>query len=294
MTSLADLFNPSFFIILGIVVLLSALIAIYFETKMREQNHKIASMFSLVSTLAEDMGGVKMGLNHLAVTFSNGGSQSGISQNIPFPPQNLGTNSSKQNNLKLIDVSDDDSENDDETDNDDETEKNVIMNNYELEDDETSSEGSVEENIKVVKLSIAKDEIEDDAEDDTEDDTEDEYNLNFETDGDLVVVDDTNEIPEISEGYVEKMLSLKYDDKVGDDKVGKEELVQPEEYHLVASSSELKTISINLGNEPVSGNIDYQKLKLPQLRQIALEKDLTVLQFQKLNKRDLIKLLEEN
>ena len=67
MASLTDLFNPTFLMFLGILVLVVALLVVYFESKMREQNHKIASMLSLVSTLAEDMNGVKMGLNHLAL-----------------------------------------------------------------------------------------------------------------------------------------------------------------------------------------------------------------------------------
>ena len=50
---------------------------IYFENRMREQNHKIASMLSLVSTLAEDMNNVKMGFNHLA-TGGSGFSGSGF------------------------------------------------------------------------------------------------------------------------------------------------------------------------------------------------------------------------
>ena len=65
MASLADLFNPTFLMFLGILVLVVALMVVYFESKMRDQNHKIASMLSLVSTLAEDMNGVKMGLNQL-------------------------------------------------------------------------------------------------------------------------------------------------------------------------------------------------------------------------------------
>jgi cell division protein FtsL len=53
MASLADLFNPTFLMFLGILVLVVALLVVYFESKMRDQNHKIASMLSLVSTLAE-------------------------------------------------------------------------------------------------------------------------------------------------------------------------------------------------------------------------------------------------
>ena len=48
MAILTDLFNPSFFMFLGILILVIALLVVYFESKMREQNHKIASMLSLV------------------------------------------------------------------------------------------------------------------------------------------------------------------------------------------------------------------------------------------------------
>ena len=92
MASLADLFNPTFLMFLGILVLVVALLVVYFESKMRDQNHKIASMLSLVSTLAEDMNGVKMGLNHLAIR----GGQMFQQPNIPSE-ENLGN--LQQNNL---------------------------------------------------------------------------------------------------------------------------------------------------------------------------------------------------
>ena len=55
MPSLIDIFNPSFLIFLGIMVLVVALLIVYFEGKMREQNHKISSMLSLVSAMAEEV-----------------------------------------------------------------------------------------------------------------------------------------------------------------------------------------------------------------------------------------------
>jgi hypothetical protein len=44
MAALADLFSPTFLMFLGILVLIVALMVVYFESKMRDQNHKIASM----------------------------------------------------------------------------------------------------------------------------------------------------------------------------------------------------------------------------------------------------------
>ena len=276
MASLADLFNPSFFIILGIVALLIALVVVYFESKMREQNHKIASMLSLVSTLAEDMNGVKMGLNHLAITAVNGGTQRDVPQNTPFPPQNLGSNHVEETQQNLIEVSDDES---DEDDIDEE-----IIDDSELEDieddDETTSESDSDEvdNVKVIKLNIS-----DNIEEEDDNYFEEANNLDFDPEDDLAVLDELDEIPEISEEYTEEILSLKYDEP-------KEE--KPLEESQVPSASELKTISINLGEESLSEHIDFKKLQLPKLRSIAIEKGLTTSSdAQKLKKPDLLKLL---
>jgi len=299
MNSLAELFNPQFFIILGIVVLLIGLVTVYFETKMREQNHKISSMLSLVSTLAEDVTGVKFGLNHLAITLSNGGSEPEISQNIPFQPPNLGKKSSHENKLNLIEVSDDEPEEDDEEEEEtkdgaEEIEDEEEDEETEDEDEETEDEDEdgfdVKENIKIVKLNISEDDVLSyDAVNnyDPEYDEDEEYNLNSESDGDLVVLDDADEIPKISEGHIEQILSLKYDDKVEDDKVEDDK----EKETLVTTYSDIKTISVNLGEEPISGDIDYQKLNLSKLRKISVEKGLTTnSQSQKLKKQELLKM----
>ena len=67
MASLTDLFNPTFLMFLGILVLVVALLVVYFENKFREQNHKISSMLSLVSSLAEELNGTKMVIQHLSM-----------------------------------------------------------------------------------------------------------------------------------------------------------------------------------------------------------------------------------
>jgi hypothetical protein len=55
---------------------------------------------------------------------------------------------------------------------------------------------------------------------------------------------------------------------------------------VVTTSSDLKTISINLGDEPNNEPIDYKKLQLPKLRSIVVEKGLTTSSdAQKLKKR---------
>ena len=50
MTGLSDLFNTSFLMTLGIVILMIAALTAYFESKLRDQNHKMTSMLSLVTS----------------------------------------------------------------------------------------------------------------------------------------------------------------------------------------------------------------------------------------------------
>ena len=59
MPSLTDLFNPTFLMFLGILVLVVSILVVYFESKMREQNHKIASMLSLITCIAEEINDIK-------------------------------------------------------------------------------------------------------------------------------------------------------------------------------------------------------------------------------------------
>jgi hypothetical protein len=68
-----DFFTPSFLTFLGLLAIVLALIIIYFESKMREQNHKISSMLSLVSSLAEELNNTKIGLNHMTMMIGGRG-----------------------------------------------------------------------------------------------------------------------------------------------------------------------------------------------------------------------------
>jgi len=130
---MSDLFSVSFLVFLGIIVLAIALLVLYFESKSREQNHKIASMFSVVSTLAEDLNNVKMGLNQLAFNGFNGGGPSLAENMHPF----------KENNHldDLIEVSDDDSEDELEDELEDDSD---YESDYESDDEPV--------NVKVLKI----------------------------------------------------------------------------------------------------------------------------------------------
>jgi|LakMenE18May11ns_1017448.scaffolds.fasta_scaffold9834867_2 hypothetical protein len=261
MASLTDLFNPTFLMFLGILVLVVALVIVYFESKMREQNHKINSMFSIVSTIAEDMTGMRMGMNQIAATqFSQP-----VNENIFYQPLE-----EKREN-KLITVSDDeDSDNEEEEDSVDE-EVSVDEEGSLDEEDSVDEEGSIDsisinniedddldelseeegEQIKVFKLNISK-EDDDNNDDDKEDDDEQDNIEELHSDNDL----EETPIAPISK----------------------------------IDTSELKTISINL--EESIEKIDYKKLQLPKLKSIVVEKGLTTASdASKLKKAELLKLL---
>ncbi len=278
MTSLADLLNPTFLMFLGILVLAVALIVVYFESKMREQNHKIASMLSLVSTLAEDMNGIKMGVNQFVI-------RGGNNPNISIK-DNLGISDTN----KLIEVSDDEEQDDSETD--DEETDDEETDDEETDDEETDEEELDEEvdeedehfededddQIKVIKLQVSNENIED------INSYEEADNLEFDQNEDLDEFNISDDIPEIAEDYVEEILDLKYDEKTDENKKSLEEFKIP-------STNDLKTISINLGDD-THDSIDYKKLQLPKLRSIVVEKGLASnSDASKLKKQDLLKLL---
>ena len=263
MSSLTDLFNPTFLMFLGILVLVVALLVVYFESKMRDQNHKIASMLSLVSTLAEDMNGVKMGLNHLAMNRVGGSMMPPFQQ--PLEQQNNPFHSNQEN--KLIEVSDDESS-------EDEDDEGKIETSDDSEDNESDSEsdnGFVND-IKILKINVTNE----------NNDIDETENLDLEETvsfGDFEPEDDLSEdeLQELSEEYTEEILNIQYDETTEETKF--------------ISSSDLKTININL-EESLTENCDFKKLSLPKLRSVVIEKGLASnLDANKFKKQELLKLL---
>jgi hypothetical protein len=254
MSSFADLFNPSFFIFLGILVLLGSLLVVYFESKNREQTQKITAMFSVVSSLADEVNYVKNVLAQISYQGDNSlhGGNSHIQENI----LEISENDLQKKNI-LISVSDDDEEEDDLDEEDDSSSEEG--DELDLESVGSSSSDSSEDleesleqnNVTVLKINVATD-------------NDNDLKLN-DLDHDINLEDDLQSIS--SESELEN----------------KEE---PEVLNI--SSSEFKTININLDESPE--NIDYKKFSLPKLKSIVVEKGL-VEDATKLKKNDLLKLL---
>jgi hypothetical protein len=267
MASLADLFSPTFLMFLGILVLVVALMIVYFESKMRDQNHKIASMLSLVSTLAEDMNGVKMGLNQLAVTRMGGS----FPQNFEQPLENSRVPYNQE--TKLIEVSDgedDDEEDDDIDEEDDDIDEEDDIDeddddDYDDDDDESNHE------VKVLKIDM---------------NSQNQYENSL-SGNDLELDDLHEELDELDDELSEvqslSSKSSKLSDKLEETIYGKT-IQEP-----LNISADLKTISINL-EDPHPDSLDYKKLSLPKLRSIVSEKGLAP-DASKLKKNELLKLL---
>jgi hypothetical protein len=288
MLSFSDLLNPTFLMFLGILILVVALLVVYFESKIREQNHKISSMLSLVSSLAEEVNGVKFGINHLIM-------RGGINDNSMSQEAHL--EEQKQNNtlITVSDDEDDDEDEDEETDLEEEDleeeEEDLEEEEEDLENEETDSEdGSIDLNndIKILKLNINND---------TDDVSEENNDLEFENADDLEYLDDIEDMNDLEElksasskssrkSEQEKERTFSFDEIKKIDQDQYEETNQDHLQILDLSSSDLKKININLEE-----NIDYKKLSLAKLRNIVTEKGLAI-DTSKMKKNELLKLLE--
>jgi len=274
---MTDLFNPTFFMFLGILILVVALVVVYFESKSREQNHKIASMLSLVSTLAEDMNGVKMGLHHLSVNRVGG-------NNLPrFPQQaqpsleesNMQLFQNKDDNL--IPVSDDESMSD--SIGDDSDEESDDEESEDDSDEEESDDDNNHTNIKILTLNMPTPSVEGDDFEEI-DDMEDLGGI----DEDITETNSQSSMgSRASPKNVLEMLST----RAAENSTSVEEL---DASHINISATDLKTININL-DEIHADSVDYKKLPLPKLRSIVTDKGL-VDDASKLKKQELLKLLE--
>ena len=256
MASLTDLFNPTFLMFLGILVLVVALLVVYFETKFREQNHKISSMLSLVSSLAEEVNGSKMFIHQL--TMNNQPSNTQFFQQQQQP--NLETRIVQNDNLIVVSDDEEDSDSseaDEVSDSDSDAASEVSID--EIDDDDSDNsviELSNSNDVKVLKLNI------------TDDNSES---------GDELSVDDLDEMDDL-EGLEDL-----------DDSSTSSVSIKEEKNDNI-KSMDLKSINITLEETKPEQPLDYKKMAIPKLRSIVTEKGLSS-DSSKLKKNELLKLL---
>jgi len=132
-----DIFNPSFFIFLGLLMLFLACLILYFESKWREQNHKISSMVSLVSSLAEEVNHTKLVLS--TVSMQQQHQRDSIRHSVY-------TNNDSNTKDELIAVSDEEDANDDDA-NDDDADDADDDGEDDIDDDEDGEDEEDREDI---------------------------------------------------------------------------------------------------------------------------------------------------
>jgi hypothetical protein len=285
--SLSELFNPSYLLLLGIVILSIALLYLYFENKMREQNHKISSMLSLVSSLAEEVNANR----------ANARQPPPVGTHMLYPKkltvsddedddeddedEQDSIDNSEIESLNDDDVIDGEEENDDSDDNSDNSDSDNSENiNSDLYTDDTIHmiEIGDNSNIKILKFNMMNMNV-------NNQQTPQEFDLdnidNIEEGSDDLSIDDNIE-------------SLDNDDDDEDDE--DDENDEDDEDTKTNSSSkpmmnldDLKSINISNLESPT---VEYKKLSVAKLRSIAQEKGL-IDDASKLKKPELIELLEK-
>ena len=276
MASLFDLFNPSFFIFLGIIILIASFLVVYFESKMREQNHKISSMVSLVSAMAEELNVVRSTLN-----FSLGG---GVNVNVN-ENNNVSKDVSKNYTMnKLITVSDDDEEDDKEESDEEESDEEDDEANSDVgdeEDEEDEEENShvededVESNYPKLNLQDSQIKI---------------LNVNIENlDRDNIIGD----LVEIVESFRDN--DVNHNNELNDNELNDNEINDIDEKNEnYISKLDLK--SINIDNITISETtetnelVDYKKMNINKLKNVVVAKGL-LSDASKLKKNEILKLL---
>ena len=266
MSTMSDILNPTFLMCLGIILISIACLVIYFENKLREQNHKMSSMLGLVTSLTDEVNHTKKFLLHMT-------------NNMSHNP-NVGLKNEIITN-KLVEVSDDDEDDDDDEDEDEDEDDDDDDDDDDEDDDEDEDEGkdTAEDEAticaydanktKILKIDITPSNVLY-----TEPENLEELNLISETDSDTESVSKDSKCEETqTPGFSQINLDIDGSAKLID----------------AIITTEIKSVGItNLDESPT---VDYKKLSVQKLKSIVGEKGL-VADCSKMKKNDLVKLLE--
>jgi hypothetical protein len=261
--ALSDILTVPFLISLGITLLLVGVVGFFFAQRLQEQNHKITSMFGLVTTMAEEMNFMRGRLQMMSY-------QGPLSSN-PMAQQQQQKSFGDLEEENLIPVSDDDLD-DDSDDEDQEDESDDEEDEDEDEEEEDVLEPEIIElshdpngAVKVINFAEMLQ---------AADDLEDNDN-NYE---DLNELDDIEDLD---------------DDSVNSEQNGSVESEENQEENKNNNSDLefIKTIDIsNLEESGEKNTIDYKKMSLNRLKEIALAKGL-IGENSKATKNAILKLL---
>jgi hypothetical protein len=260
--SLSDIFTPSVVISLAISLLLIGLLGLYVSNKMNEQNHKLNTMFDLVSTLANELQMVRsqppIGMM-ASPSIGGGGGGGGGGGRVYERPEVATTN----HLVNMIDVSDDSDSSGDESDG--ETDEGAESGDDSGSDGEGDGEGEDNESGSDG----------DDEESDGDSDGDDENDMQSDN---AIVVSES-----LDDALFEEIGNL---DEFILEETNIERVKTPETTTTPAPTS---TSTSNVKNLNVV--FDYKKASLTKLREIVEQKGLSS-DTSKLKKQELLKMLE--
>jgi hypothetical protein len=273
--AISDIFSSSFLISLAITLFVASMLYIYISNKFAEQNHKINSMFSLISTMAEEQ-------QYFRAKLIGRNSQFNDLDKAQFAPHLLNNENNENINNDLISVSDnqdqesdyiDDSESETNSESDSESE-------YDMEEYEQTN------NIDILNLGLINhDNL-------GLNETQNEINSNNNRD-ELIDIDSdstsTINLSNIKTIHLEEPiiqinntneLDLTSEININDNEHEHTELVQDNDTDTINTSN---TLDNHYRQE-------YKKMSLNKLREVIVEKGL-LQDASKLKKNEILKLL---
>lgn len=286
--ALLDFLNTSLVINIGTLILLVVLVGglyAYFSSKLSAQDHKISSMVSCVSTMAEEIQSFRKQMIEQC-----GHPQMMNSVHLPSHTLTGGNDI----NRHLIEVSDDE----DEDDTDDETHDDDNSSDNDSCDDDASNESYSDD---------------DDDNDDNDDDDNQDIQAHNILDHPLEMhetldIEDTDHLSQLDDLSVNdnniRTIHIDEDNQdlmLDDENIDLTKLPIPhikEEPHTednLVNSNHLKTISLvdidhDVDDADGAQDLDYKKMNLTKLREIVVKKKLTN-DASKMKKNDILKIL---
>jgi hypothetical protein len=266
--SLFESFNSTFLISLGLTLLLISLLYFFIINKFAEQDHKLNSMFSLVSTMAGEQQYFRSKLSSIPNIDK---AQFASHMFLNEDHENMNSINNNENNDELISVSDNSSS---EYDGDEDSE---IDTNYDEGDEGDEGDeydnSDYEEDIKVNNIDMLNLSLINPENIHLKDDDNSSQNAN----------EHISQIIDIGENEFQNLEKI---DNINDVKTI--HLEEPIDIHSEINDINETASIVNFSLK--SENNDYKKLSLNKLRELAVEKKL-VHDASKLKKNDILKLL---
>jgi hypothetical protein len=232
--ALSDIFSGSFFLIIGIVLILVGAAGMYFSQLIIQQNQKMNGMVDLITTMAQEMDFIRSRIQVGGIQNTGGVTNKNIHTVSMIP-------SLEKIDEGLIEVSDDDEEEDDDEEDDEEED------DEEEDDEEEDEEEDVEDEKNTIIISSLNLE------------SSEEANENIKV---INLGESTNTVETEIHSELEEM-----DDSSSSS--DEESVLENGAMDLTM----LKMIDIQLDNKN-DMNIDYKKLSIDKLKSLVLERKL--------------------